>query len=104
MLSVYPGHRQHVTPVGDEISRHRRDDAVRPAAELCIAHPREHLYRQRGAEHRGRDREPGNDWVDVRGLIDHRAEIDELRGVAEDLAGRLGGDDLAPLELAAKEE
>ena len=39
-----------------------------------------------------------------RRLVDQRAEVEELRGMAEDLAHRLGGDDLAPVELAAEEE
>ena len=45
-----------------------------------------------------------NDGIERGGLIDQAAEINELRAVPEDLADRLGGDDLAAVELAAKEK
>jgi len=38
------------------------------------------------------------------GLVDQAAEIDEFRTVSDNLAHRLGGDDLAPVELAAEKK
>src|SRR5690349_10181776 len=104
ICSVYPCHGQHVTAVGDEISRDAGDDPVRPFAELLVAETVEHLCGKRRAEHRGKDRQHSDHRIEVRRLVDYRAEIKKLRGVAEDLAHRLGGDDLAPIELAAEKE
>ena len=42
--------------------------------------------------------------LDRAGLLDQGAEIGELEGVAEELAGGLGGDDLLALEGGAQEQ
>ena len=80
-----------------------RDDAVRPSAELLIAEFFQQELAQRRADHRGGDGCRQEPRLDLAHLLDQRAEIDQLEAMAEDLAGGLGGDDLAALDRLNEE-
>ena len=70
----------------------------------CVSLNRSRIgFAERGADDRCDNRQARHQRIEARSLIDQAAEIDELRAVAADLAHRLGGDDLAAVEIAAKE-
>src|SRR3984893_4045940 len=70
--------QQQLAAVKDVIAGSGVDQPPRPGAELQISHGFQDAPRQRGADHRRRDRDYGQSGVKRGGLVDDGAEIDQL--------------------------
>src|SRR5439155_7972556 len=97
-------HQEQPASVDDVVAGNRGDQPSRPGAKLRIRHGLEDAPRQRRAGHRRRNRNSRENGIERGGLIDDAAEIDQLDEMAGHLAGGLGCDDAATVELAAEKE